>query len=216
VTARKKKTTAKKKAAAKAATPQTGPHVQAQVTTTMPLMRKGMDYQVTNLRLINGRWYESGELLDQEQAFKGMNETERKLALESWRRHKIIVDYDPENPAMPIPESKIVSKPITAEERKAMRKADPNIAGRVSPKYGGFERWYVTDNNGTGKRVPDEAYFDGITARVKCQLRCNEINKERGFEPTQAELDAVMMAPGGPGDRDDSPHARVYNASMPS
>lgn len=142
----------------------------------LPKFTPGRDYQVANPRLINGRLYKAGEILDQTGIAAEHVETLREL--------RIIVDIVGDVAPLPIPS--VEPAPISPEERQAMREGDAiggKAVGKVFPKYTGFSTWHVVDQRGT--KVSKA--FGGNTPRVDAQREANRLNREAGIEVTDED-----------------------------
>jgi len=140
----------------------------------------GRDYQVANPRLINGRLYQSGEILDQ----TGLDERHVRLL----REQRVIIDIPLGTaPRLPIPGARPVA-PLSDAEKTALREPDPTVKGKVAPLHRGFGKWYVVDDNGnpkSGKNVAGP--FEGNTPRNDAQRKANEINEANGHEIAMEE-----------------------------
>lgn len=192
---RAKKAKAKRKTASKRRVPRrAGSKTPPAPLTTLPVnltkFRPGQDYQVAAPRLINGRKYKEGEILDQ----TGIATRD----IEVWRDLRHIIDIPASGPLIPIPEE-ATPAPLSAEERGHMVKRADKPEGRVTPKHRGFGKWYAMD--GSGKNVAGP--FEGDHARVLAMRKCVELNDENEHPVTDEErAEAAIVF------NDKEPHGR--------
>lgn len=135
--------------------------------------RPGLDYQVAHEKLINGRKYKAGEILDQQ----GL--TNRQI--EIWRDQRILLDIPlGGSPVIPVPK-KAADAPLSKDDKLAMTVKPDAPEGRVKPKHRGFGKWFCVDesDNNVGPAFEGDA---GAPARTRCLRRCIEINDAAGHE----------------------------------